>query len=135
MRFFSSIVALSGVAAAAPFRLPNGFPNPSAAELVKIQRKAGGFLPPGPLPSSLKADAIGDFSVIAINEIFEVAYFSNLIHNITHDVPGYQLHGEEKEYFVKALRQIRAVRFSPLRILTFSFFRRSPLKTDQSPCV
>lgn len=103
------LLAFVGLAAAAPFKLNNGFPNPSPSALAEIQKEAGGTLPNTPLPTSLKADAIQSLQVIAVNEIFETAYFSSLLHNVTNNVHGYtDFDGLSRDYVIKSLKQIRA---------------------------
>ena len=92
--YFTSIIVLSTLAAsvaAAPFKfpLPDGFPNPSPAQLAEIEKKAGGSLPDGPLPTSLKGTGITTLQLLALNEIFEVAYFTELLANVTNNVSGY----------------------------------------------
>lgn len=105
-----SFLLLAGAAAAAPFSLPNGFPNPSPSALKQIQLEAGGTLPNTALPTDLKADAIQALQIIAVNEIFETAYFSSLLDNVTNGVSGYtDFGGMEKDYVVKSLTAIRAV--------------------------
>lgn len=104
-----SFVLLAGAAAAAPFSLPDGFPNPSPSQLMKIQSEAGGTLPNTALPTKLPADAIQSLQVIAVNEIFETAYFSSLLDNVTNGVSGYtDFGGLDKAYVVKSLKAIRA---------------------------
>ncbi|KAF4630723.1 hypothetical protein G7Y89_g7417 [Cudoniella acicularis] len=50
----------------------------------------GGTLPNGPLPTKLTPAAVQTLQLIAANELFEVAYFTELISNITTKVPGYE---------------------------------------------
>ena len=85
--------ALIGAAAATPFSFPlkNGFPTLSASALADVERQAGGPLPDGALPSDLDKATITSFQLIAANEIFEVAYFTELYNNITNNVPGYEV--------------------------------------------
>lgn len=47
-------------------------------------------MPADPLPSDLSDDSITSFQLIAFNEMFEVAFFSELVENITNEVDGYQ---------------------------------------------
>ncbi|KAH7036316.1 hypothetical protein B0J12DRAFT_581914 [Macrophomina phaseolina] len=72
------------------FPLSNDFPNPDQDEIDDIQKIAGGTLPNGggkaPPPS---ADALTSLRLIAFNELFEVAFFTDLLKNITENVPGY----------------------------------------------
>ena len=73
------------------FPLANGFPsiqNPSA-QLTAIEEQAHGTLPNGPPPPSLTADDLVSLKLIAFNEITEVAFFTELLNNITSNTPGY----------------------------------------------
>lgn len=55
-------------------------------------------------------DAITTLQVIAYNEIFEVAFFSSLLNNVTHCVEGYtDLAGLDKDYVTQILTQVIAV--------------------------
>lgn len=109
---FSPVALLSTfltAAIAAPFSLPNGFPSPNASSLMEIQKEAGGTLPNTPLPTSLPDDATLTLQVIAANELFEVAYFSNLLDNVTSNADGYtDFGGMTKDYVVESLQAIRA---------------------------
>ncbi|KAH7410629.1 late sexual development protein [Cadophora sp. MPI-SDFR-AT-0126] len=92
---FSRVVltsAAASIAAAAPFSFPlaNGFPNLNATALQQVFKVAGGTLPNGPAPSSLKAGGVQALQLVAANELFEVAYFTELVHNITTGVSGYK---------------------------------------------
>lgn len=73
------------------FPLSNGFPNVSSDTLRAIELQARGTLPNSPLPTSISDETATIFSLIAFNELFEVAFFSSLIANITSDVPGYEV--------------------------------------------
>ena len=128
MRFTSSIAAaalVGGVAQAAPyapFPLADGFPSPNPAQLAQIQATAGGSLPDGPLPTSLKPAGVTTLQLIALNEIFEVAYFNDLLTNVTTGVPGYDVEalGFNKTYVVNTLTAVRAVSLPKLH-----YFRRA----------
>lgn len=114
MKFLASFAAFvgAGLVAAAPFSLPDGFPNPSQSSLLKIQKQAGGTLPNTALPTSLQSDAVQTLQIIAANEIFEVAYFSSLLDNVTNGVDGYtDFGGMTKDYVVESLQAIRAVSY------------------------
>lgn len=92
---FSSIAATSvavQLAAAAPFSFPlaDGFPELNSTALKAVYKLAGGTLPDGALPTSLKASGVQTLQLIAANEIFEVAYFTELLKNITSGVAGYE---------------------------------------------
>jgi len=76
---FTSIITLSAVAAgvaATPFKfpLPDVFPTPNPTQLAEIEKEAQGTLPNTPLPTSLKSTGITTLQLLALNEIFEVAY-------------------------------------------------------------
>jgi len=114
---FTALVA--GIACAAPagkremspdgvyFPLPNGFPNPSQDQLMKIELDADGPLSNGPPPASISPDGITNLKLIALNEIFEVAFFTELVYNVTNKVSGYDL-GYGHEYVMDALKAITA---------------------------
>lgn len=96
-----------------PFKFPlsNGFPNVnlSSSVLTQIEKQAHGTLPNGALPKKMADTSATVWQVIAFNEIFEVAYFSSLLHNITNKVPGYDLtYVPNGEQIVKDLYTIRA---------------------------
>ena len=103
---FSSLVLSASAVAAAPFSYPlaNGFPNLNATAMAQVYKLAGGTLPNGALPSSLKANGVQALQLIAANEIFEVAYFTELLDNVTSNVLGYEI--EDKDYIVKTLTAI-----------------------------
>jgi hypothetical protein len=127
MLSFTAVLAIfTSFAAAAPFSLPNGFPTPDAAalqqvyvvsssqsvprEMVLIVQAAGGTLPDTPLPTSLPADATQTLQVIAYNEIFEVAFFSSFLNNVTNGVDGFTDLPVDKDYLVQTLTAIVNVR-------------------------
>lgn len=92
------------------FPLANGFPNitiPSDT-LTAIQLQAHGTLPNTPLPTSIADTSAVVFSLIAYNEIFEVAFFTSLINNITNDVPGFEVSEQDRSIVLKALVAIQA---------------------------
>ncbi|KAK4617950.1 hypothetical protein CLAFUW4_12511 [Fulvia fulva] len=94
-----------------PFRFPlsNGFPNiqvPSDA-LTAIQKQAHGTLPNGALPKKINDTSATVLELIAFNEIFEVAYFTSLLGNITDgtfDVGK----GAAKDIVVNAITAVQA---------------------------
>lgn len=73
-------------------QFPGDFPNidnPSK-QLDDIQRIALGQLPQGNDPPPMpKEDSLISLGLIAFNELFEVAFFTELIDNITTSAPGY----------------------------------------------
>jgi hypothetical protein len=116
--------ALAGIAAALPtnikrsdysdfspdgkyFPLQDGFPNPSQDQTLIIQRHAQGTLPNGPAPPTLSPEGVINLQLIALNELFEVAYFSELLYNVTNKAPGYDM-GYGQEYVLDTLKAIVA---------------------------
>lgn len=100
------------VAAPFEFPLPDGFPSPSPAQLVKIEQGAGGTLASSFLPTSLKSAAVTTLQLLANNELFEVAFFSQLLTNITTNVAGYDEAATaplDRAYLIKALSIIANV--------------------------
>lgn len=108
-----SLSALAGCGLAAPFSpfpLSDGFPNPSPEQLAMIETTAGGTLPNGPLPTTLQPEGATALKLIALNELFEVAFFTELLENITTNVPGYELSGYDANYVIAAITAVQAVR-------------------------
>ena len=68
----------------------NGFPNPNAQQMEAIAQQALGKRPNGPSPTSLGDDSATALQLIAFNELFETAYFTSLLANITNNTPGYE---------------------------------------------
>ncbi|KAL8943581.1 MAG: hypothetical protein Q9211_000935 [Gyalolechia sp. 1 TL-2023] len=113
--YFISLVVLSATVLSAPtstpfkFPTPDGFPNPSPAQLAEIQKGAGGTLSNAFLPASLKSNAITALELLSNNELFEVAFFTELLTNITTDVPGYEAASTaplDRAYLTKAISAI-----------------------------
>lgn len=104
---------LSTIASAAPFTFPlsNGFPNITnpSSQLTAIEIQAHGTLPNGPPPPTISQDGLTSLRLIAFNEIAEVAFFTELIFNITNNVPGYQIQDNGVRNFVlNALTAVQA---------------------------
>ena len=87
------------------FPLPNGFPNPNRDGEITIQDGAHGTLPNGLPPPALSAEGITNLKLIALNELFEVAFFTELIYNVTNNVSGYDL-GMGHDYMLDSLNAI-----------------------------
>jgi hypothetical protein len=93
-----------------PFPLKNGFPNPNSTELQKIEQQAFGTLSNGPPPANISNEGILNLQLIALNELFEVAFFDSLLHNITANLSGFEVANREaRGLLLKALRAIKAV--------------------------
>lgn len=118
MHFTIIVLALSclSVVSALPFTysnnpLNNGFPNitPGSQQQLNIETQAHGSLPNGPPPAPPKDDSLTSLQLIAFNEIFEVAFFTELLSNVTNNVDGYRIyHPGTRDYIVKALRAVQA---------------------------
>ncbi|KAF2247189.1 late sexual development protein [Trematosphaeria pertusa] len=115
-----SAALLAGVASALPtnkrgdfspdnvyFPLANGFPNPSQDQIMAIQKQADGTLPNGPPPPTLSPEGVTNLKLIALNELFEVAFYTELIYNVTNKLHGYDL-GYGHEYVLDTLTAIQA---------------------------
>ncbi|KAG0649388.1 hypothetical protein D0Z07_4423 [Hyphodiscus hymeniophilus] len=129
---FSTLILSASTAAAAPFSYPlaNGFPNLNATAMAEVYKLAGGTLPNGALPTSLKAGGTQALQLIAANEEFEVAYFSELLANVTNDVPGYDV--EDKDYVVKTLTAV--VNQEQVHVLAANGVLANANQTTIQPC-
>lgn len=94
----------------------DGFPNISGADLQAVFHDAHGTLPNASAPAKISEEGKTNLRLIAFGETMEVYYFSQLVHNITENVPGYEIKTvEEREYFLSVLRVIEKVSYSNLR--------------------
>lgn len=94
------------------FPLSNGFPNiqnPSS-QLSSIETQAHGTLPNGPPPPSAPAaDDLVSQRLIAFNELWEVAFFTELLFNVTNNVEGYQFQDQsERQVVIDAITAVQA---------------------------
>ena len=87
------------------FPLTNGFPKPDRDGEITIQDGAHGTLPNGPPPPALSAEGTTNLKLVALNELFEVAFFTELIYNVTNKVSGYDL-GMGHDYMLDSLNAI-----------------------------
>lgn len=107
--------AVAGIIAApySPFPLPDGFPKPNPAQLAIIEKKAQGTLPNKPLPKIIKSAGVTTLQLLSLNEIFEVAYFTELLANITNNVPGYDaasIAPLDRQYVIDSITAVVNVR-------------------------
>lgn len=111
---FALASTAASLVAAAPFSYPlaNGFPNLNSTATQQVFKLAGGTLPNGALPTSLKAAGVQNLQLIAANELFETAYFTELLANITGKVAGSQV--ENYDYVVDTLTAVINVSFISL---------------------
>lgn len=90
--------------------MKNGFPNPSPDETKHIQQQALGTLPNGPPPANISKEGMYNLQIIALNELFEVAFFTQLIYNVTNNVTGYEVRDAgQREFIIKTLTAVQAV--------------------------
>ena len=76
---------------------------------VEQELAAHGTLPNAGTPSTLAAGDVTSFEVIAFNELFEVAFFTSLINNITNDVAGFETGSSGvKQFVLQALTAVQA---------------------------
>ncbi|KAI1412822.1 hypothetical protein F5Y13DRAFT_190029 [Hypoxylon sp. FL1857] len=61
-----------------------------------------------PLAPKFDADSLISWKLQAFNEFMEVAFFTQLISNITNRVPGYELDAESEGYILDTLNAIQA---------------------------
>jgi hypothetical protein len=115
----ASLLGLSclSVVSGAPFSfhndpVGNGFPAIAAnsLQLNLTEEAAHGSLSDAPPPPvSPKADSLKSLRLIAFNELFEVAFFTELLFNITNHVDGYEIHHDgARDFIVKALTVVQA---------------------------
>lgn len=90
------------------FPLDNGSPTLSDDAKHTVNVLAHGTEPNGP-PPTLEADNPTSFQLIAFNEIFEVAFFTDLLFNVTNNVPGFEVTDQnERQTLINALVAIQA---------------------------
>jgi hypothetical protein len=122
MRSIISLAAVTGlsltsaIVSAAPaakrdygnvFPLTDGFPNPSANQLKDIENRAFGTLSNAPPPGTISTDGLTNLKLIALNELFEVAFFTELVANLTNKVSGYDL-GYGHDFVLQTLEAVVA---------------------------
>ena len=91
------------------FPLSNGFPFPNESALEELFTVAGGNFTNAPLAPKFDNDSLTSWKLQAFNEFFEVAFFTQLINNITERKPGFQLDRETEDYVLESLTAIQAV--------------------------
>ena len=90
------------------FPLANGFPTLSDAQLQQVSVIAHGIEPNGGAPT-LGTDDLTSIQLIAFNEIFEVAFFTSLLFNVTNNVPGFAFQDQgQRKTIIDALTAIQA---------------------------
>ncbi|KUL81437.1 hypothetical protein ZTR_09541 [Talaromyces verruculosus] len=74
--------------------------NNSSGPLKSIEQEAHGSLFNASLPLSVSNDSLTDLQLIAFNELFEVAFFEQLLFNLTNHVDGFELNTSPSGSFV-----------------------------------
>ena len=93
------------------FRYPlsNSFPTPSPDQIKDINQAAGGTLSNLSPPAEISADGITNLQFVAFNELFEVAFFTDLLKNVTNNVEGYEVpEGFTREFLIETLATVQA---------------------------
>lgn len=99
------------------FPLANGFPNIAnpSDQLNQIQQDARGTLPKAapnaPAPATPQPDSLTSLGFIAFNELFEVAFFTELFNNVTTGASGFRegdLLGQNKAKILSILKIVIA---------------------------
>jgi len=108
---FPTAVKLDGNKFAYP--LSNGFPA-AVKDVISIEQVAGGTLSnatasPLSSPNGVADTTLTVLRLIAFNELSEVAFFTELLTNITNNVPGYDLPaGFDRDYILASFTAIQA---------------------------
>jgi hypothetical protein len=107
--YFSIIVSAVPVFTYENNPLGNSFPNPSPDQLKDIQVQAHGSLSNGKPPPKVDPDTLTSLRFVAFNELFEVAFFTSLLNNITNVVQNYEVHDDElRTNLIKVFTAIQA---------------------------
>jgi len=88
----------------------NGFPKPSAQQLLAIEEIAGGTLTNSTPPANASSFAETFFTVVAHGEGMESFFFRDFAWNITNGVKGYEVpHGFHKDEVIDNFARIQAI--------------------------
>ncbi|PKY08411.1 putative sexual development protein [Aspergillus campestris IBT 28561] len=89
--------------------LQDGMPDPSPSQLLEIEQRAHGTLSNMLPPANISKAGITNLQLIAFNELFEVAFFKQLLANITNEVEGFFLsEDDDRDFIVDSLSTILA---------------------------
>ncbi|KAL4778600.1 major facilitator superfamily domain-containing protein [Aspergillus varians] len=78
-------------------------------QLQKIEQAAHGTLPGLPLPTNISAPGVTNLQLLAFHEFVEIAFFSELINNITRNEQEYTFSNDvEREFAIRSLSTIVA---------------------------
>ena len=109
----TGLFCMSTVVSAVPFSFPlaNSFPNITipSEQFTVIEETAHGSIPNGAPPPSIQANTLISLQLIAFNELFETAFFTELISNITNNVDGYRIQdGATRSFLLDTFTAIQA---------------------------
>lgn len=94
------------------FPLTNGFPDlqgPDNPNVTDIEANALGTLPNDAPPPSLADDDATSLQLIAFNELWEVAFFTEFLFNVTNNVTGYEISdASSRQSIINALTAVQA---------------------------
>ena len=112
IQLMSVVAAPAQRPAQQPFKYPlsNGFPNlgPADPAVAQIQQQAHGTLPNRASAMVISPESALVWEVIGFNALFEVAFFSSLLKNLTHSGPSLVLDAAERQGVVDAITVIQA---------------------------
>lgn len=74
--------------------------NDTGSSLESIEQEAHGRLFNASLPLSVSKDSVTSLQLIAFTELFEVAFFEQLLFNLTNHVDGFELNSSPSGSFV-----------------------------------
>jgi len=86
----------------------NAQPSPARRDRVGGRRQSS----QQPAPTKQTPTGTVTLQLIALNELFEVAYFTELLHNITTNVPGYDVSKYNTTHVTETIKAIMKVRIS-----------------------
>ena len=119
LSLFAALSTVPALAAAYPAATVPYPAQPNQEQLAQISINAGGSLSDAPPPpaSAASPDGITNFQLIAFNELFEVAFFTELIANVTNEVHGYRVEDCEwskhssmtKQALLNILKRVQSV--------------------------
>jgi hypothetical protein len=131
MRSLLLKAALFGGAFATPISISqvvtDGFPTPNQEQTQQIEANSLGTLPNGPAPpaGAIPADGITNLQLINLNENSEVAFFGQLIQNVTNNVAGYQITNPlERNFVLQTLKAVLAVSCPSLNKLVLTMYSK-----------
>jgi len=119
------------------FPLSNGFPNINvpSSQLTTIELQAHGTLSNGAPPTGLQDDTLNSLAFIAFNELFEVAFFTELVQNVTRGGHGFMdgdLLGQDRATVLANLKVILAQ--EELHVLNAEGALKANSRAPIAPC-